>query len=234
MKKMIPNFTPRSQEVISTAKKLAEKYHSKTIDNDHLFLALLKLDSFLMPFLASKYSLDVGSLIELVESSLIAVNDSERGQVPSFSKEVRGCLELAYIFSNSREHAYISVEHLLYALLVQEDSIVPEFFLLMEVDVEELKEFTESVLDSELNKTPSIIAQALSEDAPPDTHSKPTSTPSKTIEAYGVNLNSLAERGEYENISPNPYYIESLEEILCRKTKSSGMLVGEAGGGMIF
>lgn len=228
---MIPNFTPRSQEVISTAKKLAEKYHSKTIDNDHLFLALLKLDSFLMPFLASKYSLDVGSLIELVESSLIAVNDSERGQVPSFSKEVRGCLELAYIFSNSREHAYISVEHLLYALLVQEDSIVPEFFLLMEVDVEELKEFTESVLDSELNKTPSIIAQALSEDAPPDTHSKPTSTPSKTIEAYGVNLNSLAERGEYENISPNPYYIESLEEILCRKTKSSGMLVGEAGVG---
>ena len=232
MKKMIPNFTPRSQEVISTAKKLAEKYRSKTIDNDHLFLALLKLDSFLMPFLVSKYNLDIEYLIDLVESSLTPVDSTEKGFVPSFSEEVRGCLELAYIFSNSREHAYISVEHLLYALLVQENSIIPEFFLIMEIDVEELKSFTESILDSELNKTPALLAKVLSDESSTDAHSKSLSPPShKVLEAYGVNLNELADEGEYDNISPNPYYIESLEEILCRKTKSSGMLVGEAGVG---
>lgn len=231
MNKMIPNFTPRSQEVIATAKKLAEKYNSLTIDVDHLFLALLKLDSFLMPFLVSKYDLDIDSLIELVESSLLSADSPTDRGPPSFADETRNCLELAYVFSNVREHAYISVEHLLYAMIVQEDSIIPEFFLIMEVDVEDLKAFTEMLLDSEMSKIPLLMAKASANEPSIEPSKKPPLSSPKIIEAYGVNLNKLAELGKYDHISPNPHYIESLEEILCRKTKSSGMLVGEAGVG---
>ena len=154
---MIPNFTPRSQQVIATAKKLAKKHKSQTIENDHLFLALLQLDSFLMPFLINKYNLDVESLINLVEDSLHIVDDEEGPQSIPFSQESKNCLELAYEFSSSRSHSYISIEHLLYALLVQENSIIPEFFLIMDVDVEDLKNFIEKK-----NYTitgPAIVAQ---------------------------------------------------------------------------
>ncbi len=228
---MIPNFTPRSQQVIATAKKLAKKHKSQTIENDHLFLALLQLDSFLMPFLINKYNLDVESLINLVEDSLHIVDDEEGPQSIPFSQESKNCLELAYEFSSSRSHSYISIEHLLYALLVQENSIIPEFFLIMDVDVEDLKNFIEKILDADVSQAPFLMSRSSVPPYDSSSDSSHTKHPSAIIEAYSSNLNDLANLGEYDHISPNPDYIESVEEILCRKTKSSAMLVGEAGVG---
>jgi ATP-dependent Clp protease ATP-binding subunit ClpC len=229
MKKMIPNFTPRSQQIIALSKKLAKKHRNPKIILDHLFLAFLKSDSFILPFVLSKYDIDYEDLLELVESSLdmYGAPHSEDIAEAEFSKEARSCLELSFAFSNERDHSYISVEHLLYAMIVQEGSPVPEYFLICEVDIENLKNLIEELLDSEMNQSPFIIASALKS----GTDSQPPPPSSKAIEAYSVNLNELAESGQFDYIYPCSNYIFQIEEILCRKTKSSAMLVGDAGVG---
>ena len=43
--KQKPNFTPRAQQAISQAKKIAEKYNSPVITLEHLFYGMLKLSA---------------------------------------------------------------------------------------------------------------------------------------------------------------------------------------------
>ena len=40
------NFTPRSQEILSLARKLARKFSHEEVDLDHLFLSFLKVTLF--------------------------------------------------------------------------------------------------------------------------------------------------------------------------------------------
>ena len=78
---MTPNFTPRSQQIIATSKKLAEKYKDEVIDLEHLFLAILKSDSLILPFLISRYGIDYESLVNLVEE------DSSVSSKPSLDEK---------------------------------------------------------------------------------------------------------------------------------------------------
>ena len=45
---MRANFTPRSQEVLAIAKKIAEKLYHKEVKSEHLLLAFLKNRFFLI------------------------------------------------------------------------------------------------------------------------------------------------------------------------------------------
>jgi ATP-dependent Clp protease ATP-binding subunit ClpC len=232
MKKMSPNFTPRTQQIISLSKKLAKKHRNGDIVLEHLFLAFLKSDSLILPFLISKFGIDYKNLVELVESSLDLENIPKKDQSVSFSQETKQCLELAYELSSERSHSYVSVEHLLYAMITQDDSNIPEYFLICDLDIEEIKISLEELLDAEAGQSPFIaIASALQNQESQMSQMSTPQLPSKIIEAYSVNLNELAEDGEFDYIFPCGEYVEDIEEILCRKTKSSAMLVGEAGVG---
>ena len=125
---MTPNFTPRTQEIIATSKKLAEKYSYSKINLEHLFLAILKSDSLIMPFIISKYHLDYTALVDLVEDTIKSNSNELNPKQIEFSKQFKDCLEAALNTSNERSHSFVSVEHILYSLIVIENSLIPEFF----------------------------------------------------------------------------------------------------------
>mgnify|MGYP003151583409 CR=1 FL=1 len=228
---MAPNFTPRTQEIIATSKKLAEKYSHNEVSLDHLFLAILKSDSLVLPFIISRYNIDYSILVELVEDSIESQFDSppqesrlgNLGNV-QFSEQYRNCLTAACNSSSSKSHFFVSVEHILHGLLIAENSSIPEYFLVLDIDVEDLKNWLEKIIDYD------------TVDAHPSIQYKPSGPePSiqgpKPIEAYSTNLTELAADGEFDYISSNASYYNQISEALCRKTKSSVVLVGEAGVG---
>ena len=143
---MTPNFTPRSQQIIATSKKLAEKYKDEVIDLEHLFLAILKSDSLILPFLISRYGIDYESLVNLVEDSLekdpLDINTPAASDLKmesmKFSKQYQSCLEAALNLSNLKTHNFVSVEHIFYGMIVEKNSIIPEFFLVLDIDVEDI------------------------------------------------------------------------------------------------
>lgn len=227
---MTPNFTPRAQLIIATSKKLAQKHRNVSVEMDHLFLSFLKSDSFLLPFILSQFNIDYDNLCNLVESTLDLESQPDASLDIEFSKATKSCLELSHALSHSRDHSYISVEHLFYALLIHDESPVSEYLLVCDIDIEAVKAFTEEMLDTDLNETPLFIAKALNGnvDQPVGNHQ---SAPSKALDSYSVNLNELAEMGQYDNLFNYGNYVEKIEEVLCRKTKSCVILVGDAGVG---
>ena len=223
---MVPNFTPRSQQIIATSKKLAEKYKHGEINLEHLFLAILKSDSLILPFIISRYNIDYGALVDLVESEL-EQGSSNHQSLLTFSEDYKNCLDLAIALSNIKTHNFISVEHILYGLITTENSSIPEFFLILDIDVEDLKKWLEKVIDYE-----SIEEDYQQEYAMPQGPDSPApSINSKSIELYSTNLNDIAATGKYDFISSNQDHYNQIVEALCRKTKSSVVLVGEAGVG---
>jgi len=227
---MRANFTPRTQEVLSLAKKLALKFSHLEIQSEHVLLSLVKVDSFLLPYIEFKIGVSFYSLEKTLTESLSSFNSSKVDlDSVQFSDEVRSFLDLAFNLSSARQHSYVSVEHLLYAMLNDLECSALDYFIACDIDVVKVQEALEEVLSQDSLSTENFLSMSnpTNDTVPP----KSKSNSNQTLESYGVNLNKLAKNGDYDFIDPNPIYIKQIEETLCRKTKSCVLLIGDAGVG---
>jgi len=226
---MEANFTPRCQEILSLAKKLAEKFSHKEVTLDHIFLSLLKIDSFILPHLESELGISFEQIEGLVVDSISYLPKDSSGESIFFAEESRLCLEECFLLSKEKEHAYISVEHILYVMLNDIGSSIVDYFFVCDIDIMKIQVILEEVLSHDVIYNPMLTNAPNS--AAKESMQQQALSPSKTLESYSVNLNTLAKSGEFNFICANPTYIHKLEETLCRKTKSCALLVGDAGVG---
>jgi ATP-dependent Clp protease ATP-binding subunit ClpC len=223
---MSANFTPRSQEILALSKKLAEKYSHAEVTLDHLLLAFLKADSFLVPLLEWKTKKLFKPVEHIVKESLDDLKIENVKEV-QFSQEVKDSLDYAYNLSSSNQHSYISVEHIFYALLNNVDSKIIDYFLVCDIDVVELQDIVDEILNYDIISDPQILSQS---SPGMSMGSSATSSNNKT-ESYTVNLNDIAKEGKFSFLKPKECYVNKIEEVLCRKTKCCALLVGDAGVG---
>ena len=222
---MRANFTPRTQEILSFAKKLAQKYTHEFVLLEHLLLSFVKLDSFVIPYAKFKLGISFDYLEQLLVESLKLIEPTFSSDKVKFSEEVTSCIDYALILSEERQHSYVSVEHIMYSLINDVHSHAIDYFVASEIDVAKLQDTIEEFLSHDITKDPQLVSSSNFGDGAPNTSS------SKAIEQYSVNLNNLASDHEFDFIAPNPTYINKIEETLCRKTKSCALLVGDPGVG---
>ena len=226
---MSANFTPRCQEILALAKKLAEKYSHSKVTIDHLFLAFLKADSFLIPLIEWKTSQTFKDVENLVLSFLES-QKREKDSSITFADCVKESLDYAHNLSSSNNHSYISVEHVFYALLNNINSKVLDYLLACDIDIVAIQDLLDEILNHDVISDPSTLShQNFSPSNPLASHSAQNSA--QTSESYTVNLNDLAASGKYSFLCPKESYISKIEEVLCRKTKCCALLVGDAGVG---
>ena len=228
---MRANLTPRSQEILSLAKKIAEKFSHQQILLEHVMLSFIKVDNFLIPSIEKNLSIKFDNLATLLIETLKLLNhdDLPLEEDIAFSKEVSDCLDFALLISNQRQHSYISVEHLMYAMLNDTNSNMIDYFIAANIDINKVQD----MLDNFLSLDSASLAQSLPYEASElnPFGSLPIGGQPKSLELYGTDLNALAKEGAFDFVFPNPSYIYQLEETLCRKTKSCPLLVGDAGVG---
>lgn len=230
---MSANFTPRTQEVLSLSKKLASKFLHSHVLSEHVLLSLIKIDSFLLPYIEYKLDISFYDVEQTLIKALSELNTSKDDQSKvSFSGEVKSFIDLSYEVSSSRQHSYVSVEHLFYAMLNDVNCSAIDYLVECDIDIFEIQKTLDEMLSQEtpINTSPGYDTDYSTsrESTAPHSIQNPTSS---AIDTYGVNLNNLAKQGKYNHISPNKLYINQIEEILCRKTKSCVLLVGDAGVG---
>lgn len=228
---MRANFTPRTQEVLSLAKKLATKFSHSEVLSEHVLLSFIKVDSFLLPYIEFKLGVSFYSLEQTLIQALksFEVHTFINEQV-TFSEEVKSFIDYSYNLSSSKQHSYVSVEHLLYAMLNDLQCSAVDYFVACNIDIIKVQDTLEEVLSKEALTEKSFSDYGTESDVAISS-SQSSASSGQMLETYGVNLNDLAKQGEFNFIAPNPKYIHQIEETLCRKTKSCALLVGEAGVG---
>ena len=227
---MRANFTPRSQEIVSLSKKIAESFKHSQVDIEHFLLAFLKIDTFVLPYIKERLSIDFTELEQLIIDTLKIIPESlPEGSNSTFSHSVQSCLSLAYKVSNEKQHSYVSVEHLLHAILNNSSSHALDYLIATDLDVIKIQDTLNEILTDDVISNSPLLSQPEEDFSISGQGSN--HHPKKSLETYGVNLNKLAKDGEFDFIFPNETYMSKMEETLCKKTKSCVLLVGDAGVG---
>ncbi len=116
------NFTPRAQQALNIARREADRFHHNYIGAEHLLLGLLKLGDGVAVSVMERNGINVQELATRIEQSLVPGNASTEGTLP-FTPRVRKILTMAGGEARALRHTYVGTEHILLAMLRDEDGL---------------------------------------------------------------------------------------------------------------
>jgi ATP-dependent Clp protease ATP-binding subunit ClpB len=204
-------FTIKSQEALQKAAELALAAQQQAIEPAHLLKALWETDENVVAYLAAKLNVSrpmFDARLEELLSSYAKVS----GTQPYLSAATNAVLQGAEKELREFKDDFISVEHLLLALLASKDKV------------------SAILKDSGFTRQALIKAiQSLrGESRVTDPHAEGKY---KSLERYSKNLNQMAKDGKIDPVIGRDDEIRRVLQILSRRTKNNPILLGEPGVG---
>ena len=222
------NFTPRAQQVLALARKEADRFHHNYVGTEHLLLGLINLGQGVAVNVLQKMGLDLQTVRSAVEKQVGTGPESKpSGNIP-YTPRVKKVLALAGKEAKALNHSYVGTEHILLGLLREGEGVAARVLKSLEVDIERCRNEILSELDPNFTGEPEeTSAGGATAGAPED--KKDAKTPA--LKAFGRDLTELAKKGELDPVIGRKDEIRRVVQILCRRTKSNPVLIGEAGVG---
>jgi ATP-dependent Clp protease ATP-binding subunit ClpB len=216
----INQFTLNAQNALQAAQSLASEYGQQQVDNEHLFLALLRQEDSVVPALLKKIGLDPSALEKSLEKDVTGLPKVEGGGqiyvTPRFTKT----LDAAHKEADNMKDEYVSTEHLLLALLDAPGAQGhPE-----EWGVKKLVKQNHLSRDKVLSALSEVRGNARVTDQNPEAKFQ-------ALEKYGKDLTDLARRGKLDPVIGRDEEIRRVIQVLSRRTKNNPVLIGEPGVG---
>ncbi|NIJ44610.1 ATP-dependent Clp protease ATP-binding subunit ClpB [Wenyingzhuangia heitensis] len=205
------NYTIKSQEVVQQAQQIAQGLEHQQIENTHIFKAILEVDEHVTPFILKKLQVNVSLLPQILDNTLQSFPKVTGGQIGLSSTSAKTLAD-ANIIAKKMSDEYVSIEHLLLALLNNKDTVSQ---LLKDQGVTE--KGLKSAID-EIRKGQKVTSQSAEETY-------------NALNKYAKDLNKLASTGKLDPVIGRDEEIRRILQILSRRTKNNPMLVGEPGVG---
>ncbi len=204
-------FTIKSQEALQKAAEIATGNQQQAIEPSHLLKAIIETDENVAAFVFKKLNVNT-VILENKLDELINSYPKVSGQQPYLSTTTNSVLQNAEKELREFKDEFISIEHLLLALLSTKDKASS---LMKDAGLERaglLKAVKELRGDS---KVTDQNAEAKY----------------KSLERYSKNLNDLAKKGKIDPVIGRDEEIRRVLQILSRRTKNNPILLGEPGVG---
>ena len=235
---MDARFSPRVKDVISFSKEEALRLGHDYMGVEHLLLGILREGEGMAVKIMKNLQVDLTDLRRQIESS-IKVSSGKTINLNQIAlvKQTEKALKITYLEARSFKTNLIGTEHLLLAILKDEDNIVTKTFEKLNINYHTVREELKSILTEE----PKAQAQnnPLDDDNDDDAGSfgssskKPTDSKSKTpvLDNFGRDLTKAADEGKLDPIVGREKEIERVSQILSRRKKNNPILIGEPGVG---
>ena len=224
------NFTPRAQQVLALARKEADRFNHNYVGTEHLLLGLIKLGQGVAVNVLQKMSMDLETVRMEVEKQVGSGPETQsQGNIP-YTPRVKKVLALAGKEAKALNHSYVGTEHILLGLLREGDGVAARVLKNLDVDIERTR--NEILKELDPNFSPNDLGvedeDGIFEEAEVS-GGKDSKTPA--LRAFGRDLTELATNSELDPVIGRVEEIERVVQILCRRTKSNPVLIGEAGVG---
>lgn len=193
-----------AKRAIDRAAAVASRFGRRIVDTEHLLYAVSETA------VGEATLQNLGVKATDIRGYIDANSQDEGNQVVSLglSPRVKQVMVRAFAVMQEHGHAVIGPEHLLVALLEEDEGMASTILVRFGVTPAKLKE--------QLEKE----------------HSEPkkeSNTP--TLDAHSRDLTTLAKQGKLDPVIGRAVEIESTVEVLARRTKSNPVLIGEPGVG---
>ena len=211
-------FTQKSLEAVQNAQTIAQEYGNQQIEQVHLLYALLKQENGLIPQLLGGMGLTVPSLEaavrkEVEELPRVTVGGGREAGKVYIAADVDKALNRAEAVASSMKDEYVSVEHLLLALVETANSGLKDLFRTCNITKEGVLKALSAIRGN----------QRVTSDNPEETYD--------ALKKYGSDLVERARQNKLDPVIGRDDEIRNVIRILSRKSKNNPVLIGEPGVG---
>ena len=211
------NFTQKTLEAVQAAQSLATRHGNQQIEQSHLLLALLTAENGLVPQLLANMGLTVPSFTAAVQAEVeklpkVSGPGREMGKI-YVSQGVDRALNAAEETARQMKDEYVSVEHLLLALVQTADRDLAELYKTYQITREGILQALAAVRGN----------QRVTSDNPEETYD--------ALKKYGTDLVAQARQNKLDPVIGRDEEIRNVVRILSRKSKNNPVLIGEPGVG---
>ena len=205
------NYTIKSQEAVQNAMQIAASNKNQAIEVAHLLKGIINVDENVTPFLFKKLNVNLGLISKILDKTIESFPKSE-GTEPYLSKTLNQALLNAKNRLAEFKDEFVSIEHLLLAILTAKDTISQQ---LKDVGINE-KDLKNAILD--LRKGSTVTSASAEETY-------------NSLNKFATNLNEQAKKGKLDPVIGRDEEIRRVLQILSRRTKNNPILIGEPGVG---
>ena len=228
------NLTDLANRCMQVATQIAGSYGNE-IGTEHILYGLTKVESKSKRLLSS-YNVDS----EIIKDVLDNTSSSIPSSTVELTPRVKELLMIAGSVAKRTRSNYISTEHLLVAMLSQEDSFAIKILRdALKINVYEMRNRAISLIannqiqnssQSGFNTDGFVQVGSMGGNSDSRKENYTSELPQELLD-MGSDLTLRAKNGKIDPIIGRDNEIERMIEILCRKTKNNPVLIGEAGVG---
>ena len=215
-------LTENARFALQKADQYAKKFNKGYMGTEHLLVGILAQDNST----GARLLLEEGVTLHAAETALGGNPEELVGSdmaMMSLSEATVLSLRIAQNFTNSFGIKEIGTEHILYALLTQNNS---RAHVLLEknfkIDFEHLVDSIEELVEKQSEEAKISAEKRRYKSSQPSL---------RFLNRFGTNLTKEAKDGRLDAVIGRDQEIERVITILCRRTKSNPVLIGEAGVG---
>jgi len=237
---MFERFTDRARKVMALANQEAQRFNHEYIGTEHILLGLVKEGSGVGANVLKNLDVDLRKVRleveKLVKAGPEMVTMGKLPQTPRAKKVIEYAIEEA----RNLNHNYVGTEHLLLGLLREHDGVAAQVLMNLGLKLEEVREEVLNLLGAGNERSEEMEggvagtagasgAQASGGGSAAAAKGGKSKTPA--LDSFGRDLTELARENTLDPVIGRQIEIESVVQVLCRRTKNNPVLLGEAGVG---
>ncbi len=239
---MEAKFSQRVKDVLSYSREEAIRLGNEYIGVEHLLLGMIREGEGKAIQVLNYLGVNIPELRRMIESA-VATGSNKVKDVENLPlvKQTERALKLTYLEAKLFKSELIGTEHLLLAILKDEDNVVTRSCSQFNVDYDSVRAELENIINKpeKQRDTRSEFPGGTSEDEPEESKEfgggakKMAESKSKTpvLDNFGRDLTRAAEEGRLDPIVGREKELERIAQILSRRKKNNPVLIGEPGVG---
>ncbi len=242
---MEAKFSQRVKDVLAFSREEAMRLGNDYIGIEHLMLGIIRDGEGIAVQILSYLEINLGELKKSIEQA-IGKNSSksikDSANIP-LVKQAEKALKITYLEAKLHKSEIIGTEHLLLAILKDEENIVTKILSTSGINYSAVKDQMsniQNVKDDDIRFNPkSEMPGGFSDDSDDEdkslsnTPKKLSDSKSKTpvLDNFGRDLTKAAEENKLDPIVGRSKELERIAQILSRRKKNNPILIGEPGVG---
>jgi len=208
-------FTVKSQEAVQGAQNLAQGKGHQEVQPEHLMKVLLDQPEGVVTPILQKMGVNPAQLRQEMEALLAKLPQvSGGGYTQAYAgKRLQALLDRAFKVAGEMQDEYVSLEHLVLAVLDDRDSPAAQAFKRKGVTREAFLQALVAIRGS----------QRVTDPNPEEKY--------QALEKYARNLTDVARQGKLDPVIGRDDEVRRVIQVLSRRTKNNPVLIGEPGVG---
>lgn len=217
------NFSERVKEVIRLSREEALRLGHDYLGTEHLLLGIIREGQGVAVRILRNLEVDLLKLKKAIEDTVKTTGGTLTiGNLP-LTKQVEKVLKMSNFESKISKSDVIGTEHLLLALLRDEDNIATHILHQFQIKYDVAKLELQNILTNKSSEKPFTSATFSSK--------KIEKTKTPVLDNFGRDLTKFAIDGKLDPVIGREKEIERVAQILSRRKKNNPVLIGEPGVG---